>query len=87
MYALICDEFEPSKRKKRVISVHKTRTAAEKAQLKLPHKLLKQGRECYTRIVWAYNPIHKGETITPDAFDTWAPGESIPQSDRVAECD
>ena len=87
MYALICDEFEPVKRKKRVISVHKTRMTAEKAQMKLPHKLVQGDRECYTRIVWVYRPIHKCEYITPDTFDTWAPGEKIPEGDRVPECD
>ena len=87
MYALICDEFEPVKRKKRVISVHKTRMTAEKAQMKLPHKLVQGDRECYKRIVWVYRPIHKGEYITPDTFDTWAPGEKIPEGDRVPECD
>lgn len=87
MYALICDEFEPTRRKKRIISVHKTRMAAEKAQMKLPHKLHQEGSECYTRIVWAYHPIHKGKTITSDEFDTWAPGEEIPEGDRIPECD
>jgi len=31
MYALIYDEFDPDKREKRVISMHKTREGAEKA--------------------------------------------------------
>ena len=87
MYALICDEFEPTHRKKKVLSVHQTRMTAEKAQMELPRKLLQRGSECYTRIVWAYHPIRKGEYITPDDFDTWAPGERIPESDRVPECD
>ena len=34
MYALIYDEFEPAKREKRVVSVHKTRLTAEKALTK-----------------------------------------------------
>ena len=87
MYALICDEFEPTRREKRVISVHKTRITAEKAQMKLPYKLIQAGRKCYTRIVWVYYPIRRGETITPDLFDTWAPGEKIPEGDRIPECD
>jgi len=87
MYALICDEFDPTKREKRVISVHKTRITAEKAQMKLPHKLIQKASECYTRIVWVNDPIRKGDCITPDAFDTWAPGETIPQGDRIPECD
>ena len=31
MYALIYNEFDPDKREKRVISMHKTRERAEKA--------------------------------------------------------
>ncbi|MCG6911535.1 MAG: hypothetical protein LJE94_15625 [Deltaproteobacteria bacterium] len=87
MYALICDEFDPTHRKKRVISVHRTRTTAEKAQLKLPHKLFREDGDCYTRVVWVNRPTHKGEYITPDDFDTWAPGEEIPAGDRTPECD
>jgi hypothetical protein len=42
MYALIYDEFDPAKREKKVISVHKTRAAAEKALKKRQRKLDKE---------------------------------------------
>ncbi|MGD2099420.1 MAG: hypothetical protein PVG35_17725 [Desulfobacterales bacterium] len=42
MDALIYDEFEPSKREKKVISVHKRRETAEKALEKRQHKLGKR---------------------------------------------
>jgi len=87
MYALIYDEFEPAKRAKRVISVHKTRATAEQALQKRQHKLKKRVWECNTRIVWVYDPVHKGDTITPDEFDTWAPGEKIPAGDQVPDGD
>jgi hypothetical protein len=87
MYALIYDEFEPAKRKKKVISVHKTRDTAERALHKRQHKLGKRVWECHTRIVWVYDPVHKGDMITPDVFDTWAPGERIPEGDRVPDGD
>ena len=75
MYALIYDEFDPAKRAKRVISAHKTRETAEKALKKRQLKLGKRVWECNTRIVWVYDRVHKGDTITPISFDTWAPGE------------
>ena len=87
MYALIYDEFDPAIREKKVISVHRTRENAEKA-LKVRQKQL--GRrvwECHTRIVWARNPVRKGDTITPRSFATWAPGEKIPAGDTVPDGD
>ena len=87
MYALIYDEFDPAKREKRVISVHKTREAAEKALKKRQRKLGKRVWECYTRIVWVYDRVKKGENITPNSFDTWAPGEKIPAGDQIPDGD
>ena len=87
MYALIYDEFDPATREKRVISVHKTRETADKALIKRRHKLGKRVWECNTRIVWVYDQVHKGDTITAKSFDTWAPGEKIPEGDRVPDVD
>jgi hypothetical protein len=78
MYALIYDEFEPSMREKKVVSVHKTRETAERALKKRQKKLGKRVWECNTRIVWVYDQVRSDDTITPDSFDTWAPGEKIP---------
>jgi len=87
MYALIYDEFDPAKREKRVISVHKTRATAEKALIKRQHKLGKKVWECNTRIVWVYDQVHNGDAITPNSFDAWAPAEKIPEGDRVPDVD
>ena len=87
MYALIYDEFDPAKREKRVVSVHKTRETAEKALTKRQHKLDKRVWDCNTRIVWVYDQVHNGDTITPNSFDTWAPAEKIPAGDRVPDVD
>jgi len=87
MYALIYDEFDLSKREKKVISVHKTREAADKALEQRQRKLGKKVWECNTRIVWVYSQVRVGDTITPDSFDTWAPGEEIPAGDRVPDGD
>jgi hypothetical protein len=70
-----------------VISVHKRRETAEKALEKRQHKLGKRVWKCNTRIVWVYQPARAGDTITPSAFDTWAPGEKIPVGDRVPDGD
>ncbi len=87
MYALIYDEFEPLKREKKVISVHKTREAADKALEQRQHKLGKRVWECNTRIVWVYDPVHSGDNITPDCFDTWAPDEKIPGEELEPDTD
>jgi hypothetical protein len=87
MYALIYDEFDPAKRRKKVISVHKSRETAENALRKRQRKLGKRVWECHTRIVWAHERVSKGDSITPDTFDTWAPGEKIPKGDQVPDGD
>ncbi len=87
MYALIYDEFEPSKREKEVISLHKTRETAEKALALRQRRLDKRVWECKTRIVWLYNKVNPGDTVTPDFFDTWAPDEEIPESEKVPDGD
>ncbi|MBW2430408.1 MAG: hypothetical protein JRF56_15730 [Deltaproteobacteria bacterium] len=87
MYALIYDEFDPAKREKNVISVHKTRGTAEKALRKRQRRLGKRVWECRTRIVWVHDRVNKGDNITPNSFDTWAPGEIIPAGDRVPDGD
>ena len=59
----------------------------EKALKKRHQKLGKRVWECNTRIVWVYDRVHKGDTITAKSFDTWAPGEKIPEGDRVPDGD
>ena len=87
MYALIYDEFDPKKPKKRVLSAHKTRNTAEKALLKRQRRLSKRVWECYARIVWVEGRVRTGDYLTPGMFDTWAPGEEIPEGDRVSDGD
>jgi hypothetical protein len=87
MYALIYDEFDRSKREKKVLSVHRTREAADKALEKRQHKMDKRVWECSARIVWVYNQVRTGDTVTPDSFDTWAPDEKIPLGDRIPDGD
>jgi len=87
MYALIYDEFDPAEREKKVISLHKTRKNADRALKKRRRMLGRRVWECHTRIVWVYDRVHVGEKITPNFFDTWAPGEKIPRGDRVPDGD
>jgi len=87
MYALIYDEFDLSKREKKVISVHKSRDNADKALKKRQRERGKRVWECNTRIVWVYDQARAGDTIKPSAFDTWAPGEEIPAGDRIPDGD
>jgi hypothetical protein len=87
MYALIYDEHDLTKPEKPVISVHHTRHTAEKALEKRQRKLGKRVWECNTRIVWVRVRVRSGDYITPKSFETWAPGEEIPEGDRVSDGD
>ncbi len=87
MYALIYDEFDLSKREKKVISLHPDRPTAERALNWRQEKLGKKVFECHTRIVWLHNKVNPGETVTPNIFDTWAPNEEIPESEKVPDGD
>ena len=81
MYALIYDEFDPTKREKKIVSVHKTRKTAEKVQAKRRKELGLEFLEDHTRIVWVEDRVHTGDTITPDRFDTFSPDEEILSKD------
>ena len=87
MYALIYDEFDPAQREKEVISLHLDRASAEKALESRRNELGKKILDCHTRIVWLVKKVKHGETVTPDLFDTWAPGEEIPESEKVPDGD
>jgi len=81
MYALIYDESDAAKPEREVISIHTSREKAEKALEERMKKLGKGVRECYTRIVWVKGRVRAGDRITPRSFETWAPGEKIPEGE------
>lgn len=87
MYALIYDDFDLSKPEKEVISVHKTREAADRALAKRRRKLGVSTLECHTRIVWTDQKIRVGNILTPGLYDTWAPDEELPEYEKVADGD
>ena len=63
MFALIYDEYDLSKPRKKVISVHRRRDTAEKALDQRMKKLGKRVWECNTRIVWANVDVAAGDFI------------------------
>ena len=87
MYALIYDEHQLDHPQKTVISVHKSRKTAEKALEKRMKTLGRRVWECHTRIVWVYKRIVAGGRIGPGDFDTWRPGEPIPEGEQHPDCD
>ena len=87
MFALIDDDFDLSKPKKEIISVHKTRVTAEKALAKRRRKLGLSSLECHTRIVWTGQRVRIGDTLLPGDYDTWAPDEEIPEHEKVPDGD
>jgi len=87
MYAMIYDETDPNKPMKQVISVHKSRTAAEKALDKRMKTLGKRVWECDARIVWTDKKVRVDDLINPKDFATWRPGEKIPEGERFSDAD
>jgi hypothetical protein len=87
MFALIYDEYDLSKPRKKVISVHRRRDTAEKALDQRMKKLGKRVWECNTRIVWANVNVAAGDFIKAVDFETWRPGEKIPYGERYPDSD
>ena len=52
-----------------------------------PEEREKRVWECNTRIVWVKDRVRAGDNMTPDAFETWAPGERIPYGDLYSDTD
>ena len=87
MYALIYDDSDLSKPQKAVISVHRFRETAEKALKKRQQKLGRRVWECNTRIVWVGRAVKAGESLAPEEFETWRPGEKIPVGELYSDAD
>lgn len=81
MYALIYDERQLDQPQKKVITVHRTRRAAETALERRQKALGRRVWDCHTRIVWARRTVKAGELVGPADFDTWRPGEAIPEGE------
>jgi len=87
MFALIYDEYDLSKPRKRVVSVHRSRETAEKALETRMKKLGVRVWECNTRIVWVKTNTKTGDFIKAADFETWRPGEKIPHGERYPDSD
>ena len=87
MYALIYDEHQLEKPQKMVISVHESRSEAEIALEKRKEELGRKVWECHTRIVWTEKEIDSGDVVSPGEYDTWRPGEDIPEGEMHADSD
>jgi hypothetical protein len=88
MYALIFDEHNLRKPSKKVISVHRTRTSAETALG--AHRKSTHGKrlwECNMRVVWTRAKVKAGDSVTPGQFETWRPGEPIPEGELRSDGD
>jgi len=87
MYALIYDEHKLDQPLKKVISLHRTRSAAEDALERRQRKLHRRGWDCNTRIVWLEKRVKNGEFVRTADFETWRPGEYIPEGERYSDTD
>jgi hypothetical protein len=87
MYALIYDENDPKHPLKEVLSVHKTREAAERALAKRMKRLERRVWECHARIVWIDQPVHVNDLVALKDVHVWRPGEEIPYGERFADSD
>ena len=87
MYALIYDEHMLDKPQKKVISVHDKREEADIALEKRKEELGRKVWECHTRIVWVERELAAGDFVGPGEYDTWRPGEEIPEGEAHADSD
>jgi hypothetical protein len=87
MYVLIYDEDDPKRPLKTVLSVHRSRTNAQKALDKRMRRLGKRVWECYARVVWTEKRVRTNDLISPRDFSTWRPGEDVPLGDQYSDSD
>ena len=87
MYALIYDENDPKHPLMEVLSVHKTRDAAERALTKRMKRLGKRVWECNARIVWIEQQVRPNDLVALKDVFVWRPGEKIPYGERFSDSD
>jgi hypothetical protein len=87
MYAIIFDEHNLEKPLKRIISVHRTRKGAETELVKHRKTHGKKVQECNMRIVWTEERTKAGNFLTDPQFDTWRPGETVPEGETHSDED
>ena len=87
MYALIYDEHQLDHPQKKVISVHRRRETAEAALERRQKSLQRRVWDCHTRIVWVHRPVKAGDLVEPSDYETWRPGEAIPEGEVFGDSD
>ena len=87
MYALIYDEHQLDKPQKKVISVHDSREEADVALEERKKELGRKVWECNTRIVWVKRELAARDFVGPGEYDTWRPGEKVPEGETHADSD
>jgi hypothetical protein len=87
MYALIYDEHQLDRPRKKVISIHRRRDTAESALKQRMKKLGRSVADCNTRIVWVEKSVRAGDTVGPGEYDSYRAGEDVPLGDVFADSD
>ena len=87
MFALIYDEHQLDHPQKKVISIHSSREDAEIALEKRKKELGRRVWECHTRIIWTEKEIDSNDVVGPGEYDSWAPGEKIPEGEIYSDVD
>ena len=87
MYALIYDEHNLAKPLKEVISVHKSWHEADVALKNRMKAFEKRVLDCHARIVWIKRKINTGDFVKAGEYDTWRPGEKIPEGELLSDSD
>lgn len=87
MYALIYDDHDLEHRLKRVTSVHETRAEAEGVLAEHWKTHGKRLEQCNMRVVWIEEQVAAGDSVTPNQFETWRPGEPIPEGELHSDED
>lgn len=87
MYALIFDDHDLDHPLKRVVSVHPTRTDAEDVLAEHWKTHGEHWEQCNLRVVWTEAKVAVGGSITPGQFETWRPGETIPEGELHSDED
>jgi hypothetical protein len=87
MYAVIFDDHAPHRIQKPVISVHRTRRCAEEALRRHRRTHGRDFQQCRWRVVWTLGRVRSGDTLTPGQFDTWRPGEAVPEGELRSDMD
>lgn len=70
-----------------MISIHDNREDADNALEIRKNELGRKVYECNTRIVWIEKEIKPGDTVGPGEYETWRPGEDIPEGEIHADSD